>query len=339
MIELDGSAGEGGGQMLRTALSLSMVTQTPFRIRNIRAGRAKPGLLRQHLTAVQAAGEISGAEVEGASLGSQDLSFRPGPIRGGDYSYAIGTAGSCTLVLQTLVPALWFADRPAQVRVSGGTHNPAAPPMDFLQLAWLPLVTRMGAITQLELLRHGFYPAGGGAVLAKVEPSKLRSLILEKRGELRETNACALVAGVALQVAERELRCVTQAFEGVSTEIRELPQREGPGNAMTLTLEHEHATEVFCGFGERGRPAEAVAAAVVRAARAYISSCAAVAEHLADQLVLPIALAGAGRFTTMKPSGHLLTNIAVIEQFLPMRFCVEQVSAEAAMWVIDAKGV
>lgn len=339
MIELDGADGEGGGQLLRTALSLSMVTQTPFRIRNIRAGRAKPGLLRQHLTAVQAAGEISGAEMEGASLGSQDLTFRPGPVRGGDYSYAIGTAGSCTLVLQTLLPALWFADGPARVSVTGGTHNPAAPPMDFLQQAWLPLVTRMGAITQLELIRHGFYPAGGGEVSAAVEPSTLGSLTLETRGELRATKSCAIVAGVARQVAERELECVTRAFDGVRTAILELPQREGPGNAITLTLECEHATEVFCGFGERGRSAEAVASAIVRAARAYVVSGAAVAEHLADQLVLPIALAGAGKFTTMKPSGHLLTNIAVIEKFVPARFCVEQSSGESALWVVDTKTV
>ena len=337
MIELDGASGEGGGQMLRTALSLAMVTLTPFRMRNIRAGRPKPGLLRQHLTAVQAAREISGADVFGATLGSQDIVFRPGPVRSGDYSFAIGTAGSCTLVLQTLLPALWLADGPARVSVTGGTHNPAAPPMDFLQQAWLPLITRMGAVTKLELLRHGFYPAGGGEVTAEVGPSTLRSLFLGERGELRATSACALVAGVARHVAVRELQSVTRAFEGAVTVIRELPRSEGPGNAITLSLEHDHATEVFCGFGERGRSAEAVANGVVRAARAYMASGAAVAEHLADQLVLPIAIAGAGSFTTMKPSSHLLTNIDVIEKFVPVRFSVAQSSGESALWVVDAK--
>ncbi len=337
MIEIDGAAGEGGGQTLRTALSLAMITQTPFRIHGIRARRPKPGLLRQHLTAVEAAAELSGAEIEGGSLGSQQLSFKPGPVRGGDYRYAIGTAGSCTLVLQTLLPALWFADGPARVAVSGGTHNPYAPPMDFLQRAWLPLVTRMGASTRLELLRHGFYPAGGGEVAATVEPCALRPLHLDATGEARGMDARALIAAVPRNVAARELGCVTRAFEGVSTVVRDLPRQEGPGNALTLALEYEHVTEVFCGIGQRGRSAESVAKAVVNAARAYIASGAAVAEYLADQLILPIALAGAGRFTTMKPSSHLLTNIGVVERFLPIRFSVAQVEDESERWVVNAQ--
>lgn len=163
MIALDGAQGEGGGQILRSALSLSMITGQPFTITGIRAGRAKPGLLRQHLTAVKAAAEICRATVEGAELGSQRLLFRPGTVRGGDYRFAIGSAGSCTLVLQTVLPALWFADGPSRVEVSGGTDNPSAPPADFIRRVLEPLLAKIGIHQQTTLLRHGFYPAGGGS--------------------------------------------------------------------------------------------------------------------------------------------------------------------------------
>ena len=169
-VQLDGAQGEGGGQILRTALTLSMITGQPFRIENIRARRAKPGLLRQHLTAVNAASEICSAEVQGAEPGSSTLRFIPNRIKGGNYLFAIGTAGSCTLVLQTILPALWFADEPSTVVITGGTHNPAAPPADFLIRAWLPLMHRMGVKMTLDLIRHGFYPAGGGEIHATVDP-------------------------------------------------------------------------------------------------------------------------------------------------------------------------
>ncbi|MGG4640195.1 RNA 3'-terminal phosphate cyclase, partial [Pseudomonas aeruginosa] len=180
LIELDGS--EGGGQILRSALSLSMTSGQPLRIRNIRGRRSRPGLLRQHLTAVRAAAEICAAEVEGAELGSRELAFRPGAIRAGDYAFAIGSAGSCSLVLQTLLPALLAANGESRVRISGGTHNPLAPPADFLRDSWLPLLRRMGAEVDLELLRHGFVPAGGGELLARVRPARWRPLQLEHPG-------------------------------------------------------------------------------------------------------------------------------------------------------------
>ncbi|HEU4776782.1 MAG TPA: RNA 3'-terminal phosphate cyclase, partial [Telluria sp.] len=170
MIELDGATGEGGGQVLRTALTLSMITGQPFRIMNIRANRSKPGLLRQHLVAVQAAAAVCDAAVTGGELGSRALTFMPQVIKAGDYQFAINSAGSCTLVVQTLVPALLFADGPSTVRISGGTHNPMAPPVEFLQRAYCPLLARMGAQVDLKLVRAGFYPAGGGVVTASVVP-------------------------------------------------------------------------------------------------------------------------------------------------------------------------
>ncbi|TMQ75603.1 RNA 3'-terminal phosphate cyclase [Candidatus Accumulibacter phosphatis] len=325
MIELDGSHGEGGGQILRTALTLSMITGIPFRIERIRARRSKPGLLRQHLTAVNAAVQICGAQAEGAAPGSQALSFIPGKIRGDDYRFAIGTAGSCTLVLQTLLPALWFADAPSTLRISGGTHNPAAPPLDFLSRSWLPLLLRMGVEMKLELLRHGFYPAGGGELYASVRPvSALQPLELLERGELRAARATAIVAGVPIEVAKRELAELHLQLGGVLGELRQemraLSSREGPGNALLVELQYREITELFTAFGEKGLPAEVVASRVAKLARHFHGSTAAVGEHLADQLVLPLALAGAGAFTTVNVSSHLQTNVEVIGKFLPVEF-------------------
>ncbi|WP_199031506.1 RNA 3'-terminal phosphate cyclase [Ralstonia sp. ASV6] len=334
-IELDGAQGEGGGQILRTALTLSMLTGTPFQIENIRAKRSKPGLLRQHLTAVQAAVEISGATVEGAEAGSQTLRFTPGAIRGGDYRFAIGTAGSCTLVLQTILPALWFADAPSTVSVSGGTHNRAAPPVDFLIRAWLPLVARMGVTQTLALKRHGFYPAGGGEVQATITPcaGPLRALHLTERGTQQALRAEGIVAGVRGGVARRELDMLGCLVPGVEGTVRDLGNAEGPGNALVLDIVHEHVTEVLTGFGERGVPAETIGKDVAHAALRYLQSTAAVDEYLADQLVLPMALAGAGSLTAVAASSHLLTNLSVIEKFLPVAFDVETVGPGAPVLV------
>jgi RNA 3'-terminal phosphate cyclase (ATP) len=324
VIELDGSSGEGGGQILRTALALSMITGTAFRIERIRARRAKPGLLRQHLTAVNASARICGAELDGTGLGSQRLEFAPGKIRGGDYQFAIGSAGSCTLVMQTVLPALWFADGPSTVSISGGTHNPAAPPADFLMRTWLPLMRRMGVDMDLELIRHGFYPAGGGELRAGVRPiSALRPLSLQRRGELRASRATAIVAGVPRDVAMRELatlvECLRAELGEIEHDIRGLSSREGPGNALLLELVYGDASELFMSLGEKGLPAEAVATRLVREVRRYLQSGAPVGEYLADQLLLPLALAGAGSFRTAVLSSHLQTNLDVIERFLPVR--------------------
>lgn len=327
MIELDGSQGEGGGQILRTALSLSMVTGQAFQLANIRAGRAKPGLLRQHLTAVQAAAEICGAQVEGATLGSQRLHFSPGSIRGGDYRFAIGTAGSCTLVLQTVLPALWFAGQPASISVSGGTHNPAAPPADFLIHAWLPLVRRMGIEMDIDLIRHGFYPAGGGEVRAQTTPGQLRALTLTERGTLNALRATAIVAAVPRDVAQRELAQLAKKFPEAHGLERVLPEQHGPGNALLVEVAWGEVTEILCGFGERGVSAEKVANRVAEQLHTYLESGCAVAGYMADQLVLPMALAGNGAFTTSERSSHLTTNIEVIEKFLPVDIRCEPVGA------------
>lgn len=323
MIEIDGSQGEGGGQVLRSALTLAMITGQPFRITQIRAGRSKPGLMRQHLVAVQAAAAISAAQVQGAEVGAQELLFTPGVVTGGDYTFAIGTAGSCTLVLQTILPALLFAKTASTVRISGGTHNPLAPPAPFIERAYCAMLRRMGANVALDVERVGFYPAGGGVLVARVEPcAQLMPVTLHERGARTAAWAESVVAGVPVDVAHRELAGVGKGLGWSDANLRvvELPASQGPGNVLLATLEYEHVTAVFAGFGEKAVTSETVAKGVVGRVRRYLASGAVADEFLADQLMVPLALAGAGSFTLDKLSQHALTNAAIIERFLPVRF-------------------
>src|SRR5262245_8429391 len=201
MVTIDGSIGEGGGQILRTALSLSLVTGKPFRIEKIRAGREKPGLLRQHLTAVNAALQIGQAKADGIIVGATELTFIPGKIVAGAYRFAIGTAGSTTLVLQTVLPALLTADGPSRLTLEGGTHNPFAPPFEFLQRTFLPVLNRMGPQVTVSLERPGFYPAGGGRFNVAIQPcERLRSVELKDRGEIQRRLAKAVVAGLPKEI-------------------------------------------------------------------------------------------------------------------------------------------
>jgi RNA 3'-terminal phosphate cyclase (ATP) len=303
-----------------------MVTATPFRIDQIRAKRAKPGLLRQHLTAVQAAAQVCGAEVLGASLGSSRLDFKPGQVRPGAYAFAVGTAGSATLVLQTVLPALLTASEPSTLTLEGGTHNPFAPPFDFLARAFLPLIGRLGPRVTVALERPGFYPAGGGRFTVRVEPAqKLTRLELPERGEVRTRSARALVARLPKSIAERELAVVRERLGWSGAELRaeEVPDSAGPGNVLMLEIASEHATEVFTGFGEKGRRAEDVARLAVEEARAYLAAGVPVGAHLADQLMLPLALAGGGLFHTTELSQHSRTNLDVIGKFLAVPVRVE----------------
>ncbi|WP_168876699.1 RNA 3'-terminal phosphate cyclase [Leeia aquatica] len=324
-VTLDGAAGEGGGQILRSALSLSMITGIPFVIERIRARRKKPGLLRQHLTAVQAAQQVCGATVQGAELGSSRLRFEPGPVQGGEYRFAIGTAGSCTLVLQTVLPALWFAPEDSRITVSGGTHNPMAPPADYLIRSWLPLMRQLGVQTEIELISHGFYPAGGGEVRALVTPGRPQGrLQLLQRGVLQQVELEARVADVPLEVAQRELSALSQALTSLQQPLhchsRQLPARFGAGNVLQVALCHEQITALFVTLGEKGVSSERVAERLAREVLAYQQGRGVVDEHLADQLILPMALAGGGAFVASVASEHLRTNMQVIEKFLPVTF-------------------
>lgn len=327
MIELDGAAGEGGGQILRTALSLSMITGQPFRILNIRANRDKPGLRRQHLSAVRAAAVVSGATVSHAEVGSTELEFAPGPITGGIYEFDIGTAGSTTLVLQTLIPALLHAEHPTTVSVVGGTHNPKAPPAQFLQRAYCRVLAAMGADVEIEIERFGFYPAGGGVLSASVWPcGQLHRIDLLEPGALREAYAEVLASRLPEQVAQRQFGTVRNLLGWEAGQMRPIlaPPTFSPGNAVLLTIESEAVSEVFSAIGDRGVRAEAVARDAALAARRYLASGAAVGEHLGDQLMLPMALAGGGSYTLDHVSQHAITNAEVIARFLPVTIGFEQ---------------
>ncbi|MGV8041652.1 MAG: RNA 3'-terminal phosphate cyclase [Thermoanaerobaculaceae bacterium] len=317
-IHIDGSRGEGGGQILRSALALSLVTARPFEISGIRARRPKPGLLRQHLAAVEAARVIGQGRVEGATPGSTSFAFQPGEVRPGEYRFAVGSAGSATLVLQAVLPALVLASGPSHLEIEGGTHNPFAPPFDFLSRTFLPLVERMGPRVRARLRRHGFYPAGGGRLVVEIEPVPLLArLELLERGVVRRVSARALVGNLPATIGDRELRVLHRRLGLGSgfTRVETVPSA-GPGNAVEVVVESEVLTEVVTAFGEKGVPAEQVAESAAAEVQEYLDAGVPVGRHLADQLLLPMALSGGGRFRTLEPTAHTRTNAEVIACFL-----------------------
>ncbi len=320
MIEIDGAQGEGGGQVLRTALALSLATGQAFRIVNVRASRERPGLLRQHLTAVRAAQAVSGARVSGDALGSGTVTFVPGRVRPDTYAFAVGTAGSTTLVLQAILPALLFAPGPSEVAVEGGTHNPAAPPFEFLARSLAPRLEHLGARLSPVLERHGFLPAGGGRVRVGVEPAGTPApLELLERGRVRTILATGVVSQLPDRIARTECEVVAEqlGLEPAALTVESVPDPAGPGNALVVTVETDSGLEVFTGFGRRGLPAEEVAKTVVAEVREFLDAEVPVGRHLADQLLAPLALAAGGAFRTLEPSAHARTVAAVIGAFLP----------------------
>lgn len=346
VIEVDGAAGEGGGQILRSALSLAMCTGRPLQIRRIRAGRPKPGLMRQHLVCVQAAQAVCGAEVEGAELGSQALHFRPGPVQAGEHEFRIGSAGSCTLVLQTLLPALMQAPGVSRLLLAGGTHNPLAPPYHFIERCYAPLLRRLGVGLELQLRRHGFYPAGGGEFSAVITPpaagpgqTGLQPFDLMERGPRLDHYVECLLAGVPANVAHRELATLLPALGWDFAQVRPstLRQNEGPGNVLMATVVHEQVCEVVSAFGIRGLAAEKVAEQVARELRRHLANPGALGEHLADQWLLPLALAvhASGRpaaFSCTTLSLHARTHLDLIAQCLPLRVHTGR-HGDEAWWV------
>ncbi len=338
LMTIDGAQGEGGGQILRTALALAGITRTPVRIDNIRAGRAKPGLQRQHLMAVRAAARVCGGELVGDELHSRMVELRPQQVIAGDYRFDIGSAGSASLVLQTVLPALITANGPSTVVITGGTHNPLAPPFEFLRDAFLPLITRCGIDIDVELVRHGFYPAGGGELRARIHPLRVpRPLVLLDRGPLRSRQASCWVANLPLSIAEREAATVKHKLKWSDRECvaESIDGCAGPGNVVLITIAHKHVTEVFAQCGEMRVPAEQVAGRAAQEARRYLQGCVPVGEHLADQLLLPLALAAGGEFRTVRPSDHLTTNADVLGRFLGKLVELEEVATDN--WLVRVR--
>jgi RNA 3'-terminal phosphate cyclase (ATP) len=371
LVNIDGSSGEGGGQILRTSLALAMITGRAFHMRNIRAGRAKPGLRRQHLACVEAAARLCQADVRGAAVSSQELVFAPGVIGGGELMIDIGTAGSTTLVVQTiLVPAI-AAGVELRAVVRGGTHNPLAPPFEFLDRVWVPHLRAMGAKAGLTLDRHGFASGGPhrgnrseredraahrtrddrsergarderrgerersprtidssrstdasdselGQLTLSVEASRaLRPIEIVDAGPITSRHAAAILARLPTHVAEREHAIVRErlGWSAAECEVREV-RAGGPANVLLLEVERAEGRELITSLGERGLRAETVAQRACDDVAAFLKAGVPVGEHLADQLLLPMAVAGGGRFRTMPLSLHATTNIATIQAFL-----------------------
>lgn len=331
-VEIDGSSGEGGGQILRTSLALAMITGRPLRLRRIRAGRPKPGLRRQHLACVEAAAQLCHGKVEGAALGSQDLELIPGPITGGVLELDIGTAGSTTLVVQTiLVPAL-AAGVELRAVFRGGTHNPLAPPFEFLDRVYLPHLRAMGADVTLALDRHGFASGGGprdgvhGQLTVTVGAcGALRPIEIVAAGPITARHATAILARLPTHVADREHAVVQQrlGFQAIECEVREV-RDGGPANVLLLEVERAEGRELVVGFGEKGLRAEVVAQRACDELARFLAAGVPVGEHLADQLVLPLAVAGGGRFRTLPLSSHATTNIDTVRRFFDIAIRVER---------------
>lgn len=338
MLNIDGSYGEGGGQIIRTSLALSLVTGKSFQAERVRANRDKPGLRQQHLTAVNAAAQIGAAKVEGAAVGATEFTFIPGVVTAGDYVFSMGTAGSATLVLQTVLPPLMIAAGSSMLRFEGGTHNVHAPPYDFLEKTFLPLVSLMGPLVLIELGRYGFYPPGGGRFDVFIEPStKPKRLELLKRGKIRARRARALVVNLPDSMAARELAVVKEKMGFHDDELyAELSDNAvSRGSAVMIEIESEALTEIFTRIGERGIRAEIIAEQAANEATAYLNSDAPVGEHLADQLLIPLALCAGGSFTTSSFSLHTQTNIEIIKKFLDVDINAKK--STSGTWVINVR--
>ncbi len=324
MLTIDGSLGEGGGQILRSSLALAIVTGQPVDLINVRAGRKKPGLMRQHLTAVNAAARICNAEVSGNAIGSTQVRFAPQEVVAGNYHFKIGTAGSTTLVLQTVLPPLLLAKSPSSITVEGGTHNPLAPPYDFLERAYLPMVQRMGPALSASIERYGFFPAGGGKFTVHVTPcEKLKGISVLERGAVKGRRAISLVAHLSTAIAQREVDALAALCQWPreTFHIGEVPSN-GPGNILMMELECEQVTELFALTGEIDISCKDVAKRLWSSARKFLTSDIPIGPHLADQLLLPCGIAASqgevSAFRTCRLTMHSTTHIDLLKQFLPI---------------------
>lgn len=319
---------DGGGQILRSALSLSMITGQAFRMTNIRGKRSKPGLARQHLTCVEAAVAVSGGSADGAELKSTELVFKPGAVTPGDYEFAIGTAGSTTLLAQTLLLPLALVGGKSVVRIKGGTHNPMAPPADFIERAFLPQLRNAGVSAELALQAYGFAPAGGGEILLTIagstNPKPLS--ILDRGDEVSRSLEC-IVAHVPKNVAEREFKtlCEELGWGDVDENLITLDDSPCGANVLSAEVVFQNVVERVTAFGAQGIRSENVARFVAKELNNYFSSNAVIGSRLADQLLLPMAALAGGEFITGFPGNHLKTNAALIEKFVGKKFEITRI--------------
>ncbi len=333
-IHIDGSQGEGGGQILRTSLALAALLRKPVKIDNIRANRSQPGLKTQHLAGVLALARITEAELEGAKKHSTNLVFVPRTLKGGMYRFEISTAGAASMLLGAVLPALLFAPQPSEVTITGGTHVPFSPPFHYLDKVFLPALSKLGGEVGLELVRWGFYPKGGGEIRAHVHPcNSLQGVKMKNRGVLKglQLLACSS-ANLPEHIAQREIGHVEMSLDKYKDKLRSKAlacQAFSPGNFVFLEADYEHATAGFSALGKRGKPAEEVADETCRAFKGFEKNATTVDSHLADQIILYMALAhGDSFFITDKVTSHLMTNIQIIQRFLPASIDVNNISGQ-----------
>jgi len=340
MLEIDASYGEGGGQLLRSAVALAAITGTAVHLRRIRAGRDRPGLAPQHLAAVRAVAEICGAPVDAWALGAQELRFAPGAIQSGNFQFDIGSAGSITLLLQALLPVLLRAPGPSEVVVRGGTDVRAAPPIDYFTHVLLPLLRCMGVQVRLEVRRRGYFPRGGGEVAVAIAPAALQPLRLESGAMPAAIHGVAHVANLPLHIATRMREAALGKLAGrglparVEARALDASQAIGQGGAIVLWAQTGDGRVGAARVAERGLRAELLGEAAATELQADLACGAAVDVHAADQLLIYAALAaGESRYTVRELSRHTQTAIWLIERFLPRQFRTEPHAAGVAITV------
>jgi RNA 3'-terminal phosphate cyclase (ATP) len=351
MLVIDGSYGEGGGQILRTSLTLAVLTEQPVRIERIRAGRRQPGLRPQHVTAVRAAAAVCDAHLEGDALGSETVTFTPGgPVRPGEYVFDVteaaegGSAGSVGLVIQTVLLPLALADGMSHLVVRGGTHVAWAPSVSYVEHVFLPTVARIGLHAEVNLEQWGFYPVGGGAahVLIPGQGSSLQPMTMTERGDLVRVWGIAAVTNLPSHIPQRMANRAQNVLAAQSIDARVEARRlrgAGPGAGISLFAQYEHAVAGFTAYGRRGLPAEQVAEAACQDFLEHHRTGAPVDPHLADQLVLPMALVtGESRLVTSQVTQHLLTNAWAVRQFLDCTVTVEGQRGEPGLLVVEGGG-
>jgi RNA 3'-terminal phosphate cyclase (ATP) len=345
LIEIDGSHGEGGGQILRSALSLSLMTGLPFRMSRVRAQRAKPGLMRQHLACVVAAQQVSGAKVRGAELGSTELEFHPGPLLSGEYVIEIGSAGSTTLVAQALLPAFVAKRLQARLVIHGGTHNPMAPPFSALDHVVAPLMRKMGVPVALTLKRPGFAPMGGGVIEVVLGPrSDAAPLVLDERGPLTGITVEVLTVALPDDIARRELEVIRGRLTKARPELAEVNIEErhlspsknhwqvsSVGNAVSVLLHFGEHTEEVSVLGERRLSAGRVAEMVAEKALDFLAHGQPVGEHLQDQLPILLTATCGGRYRTHRRTMHLDSQLDLIPRFTGRAIQVDEAPGDAGV--------
>jgi len=346
-VEIDGSYGEGGGQILRTALGLSALTGKPFAMSGIRAQRSKPGLMPQHVAGVLAMADVCGAKIDGARIGSTDVDFEPGEqIRPGNYTFDIaevahgGSAGSVTLLLQSLLVPLALAPAASKLTLKGGTHVAWSPTCDFVVDVLFPILKRMGINATANLVSWGFFPKGGGRINVEIEPAEsLVPLTLSERGELKLVHGRAVACNLKSHIAVRMINRARNVLSGMEVPVQVNPERvkaQSTGAALFLRAEYENVTAGFSALGEPRKPSEKVAEEACAELMEYNETGAPFTPHLADQLLLPAVFAdGRSEIRTSRITTHLMTNAHVIGQFLPDRIEIDGAEGRPGLVVVE----